>query len=135
MSVGGATNREQATFNNDVRLRLDVVEQSGIAISDPVQTFTAVAATAGHGAQVTFKIHQVQGIDRIEVLRNASGDYSTAQILASYPASTVALQQPTGPNDSSVFSTGTKLWYWLRSIPIQSKFQPIIHGPIKVTVP
>lgn len=132
--VGGGQTRREAAFNSDSRLRLDTIDQRGIAVTDPVQTFVAKAVTPATGAQVTFQAYQSQGIDRIEVLRNTSRDIGSAAVLQTYPANQLQLGRPIQTSDAAPFNTGSTLYYWLRAVPVQSKFQPIIHGPFQVTV-
>jgi hypothetical protein len=133
--VGGGSNRASAAFNSDTRLRLDVIDQRGVKISDPVQTFNAQAVTPATGGQVTFQAFQTQGIDRIEVLRNISRDIGSATLLQTYPTNQLQLNRPIQTNDPAPFPTGTVLYYWLRAVPVHTKFQPIVHGPFQVTVP
>lgn len=131
----GALNKAQQNINNDLRLRVDAIDRRGAKILDPVKTFNAAQGEAGQGATVTFQAFRTTGIDRVEVVRNTSRDIGSGAVVQSYPANQMQLQRPIQTTDATKFASGSTLYYWLRAVPLHTKFQPIVHGPFAVTVP
>lgn len=133
----GALNKAQRNFNSDLRTRVDAIgaATTGRKILDPVKTFNAAQAEAGQGATVTFQAFRTEGVDRVEVVRNTSRDIGSGAVVQSYSANQMQLNRPIETTDSAKFASGSTLYYWLRAIPINPRFRPIVRGPFAVTVP
>jgi hypothetical protein len=122
----------------DLNLRLSVLEQKGQYFRNPVKAFIATNGPAGYGARISFQIYLTKGLQSIEILRNTSRDFGSAVVLQSYSISEVAINKPISyyDHDKAIIppAVPSPAYYWIRSIPYPSKFQPIVQGPQIVTI-
>ena len=127
--------RVDASQSADVSLRLNVTEKRGVYFRNPVSAFSAGNGPANLGVTVQFALNLFTEVQSVEVLRNTARDFGGAVTLQSYPVSDLAANQPVTYYDHDKAIVNQTAYYWLRVVPLHTRFQPIVQGPLLVAVP
>lgn len=127
----GVSNAIQAT--ND---RLDRLDLRGRMLPVPVSNLLARADIRTRGAQISFQVVSLQGVDSFVLLRNFSQDLGSAQVVAIWSRASLVSTPQTFPllvshSDSDQAISGQKVYYWLKVVPASTKTQEnvFISGP------
>jgi len=116
--------------------KIDVVEnnlrqvvQVGRMLPVPLTGLTASSGILTRGAQVGFKVTSLQGVDSFVLLRNFSRDPGSAQIIHTWPASTLVATPQRFPlnlqyMDADPAIAGQKAYYWVKAVPVSNQTVP-----------
>lgn len=124
----------------DTSVRVTTMEKRGVYFNNPVSLFKATVGAANTGAQITFQISSAKGVQQLQLLRNVSKDPGSAKVLTTYQTSPQSAgdayaNQTTTYHDSDPSTFGKTVFYFLKVLPLHTKFVPYINGPVQVSVP
>lgn len=131
----GSSKGAQAVLDQAVD-RLDRLDRRGRMLPVPASNLLATADIKTRGAQISFQVASLEGIDSFVLLRNLSQDLGSAQVVAIWPRSSLLATPQKFPltvshSDSDQAIAGQKAYYWLKAIPASTKTQPnvFVSGP------
>lgn len=116
--------------------RLDRLDRRGRMLPVPVTNLLATADIKTRGAQISFQVASLEGVDSFVLMRNLSADIGSAQIVAIWPRSSLLATPQKFPltvshSDSDQAIAGRKAYYWLKAIPASTKtaLNVFVSGP------
>lgn len=118
-------NRNQQRTVSRIQHSLDQVIQVGRMVPVPVANLAATSALMTRGAQVSFLVTSLQGIDHLVLLRNFSRDPGSAKQIHVWPAASLASTPQTYPinlqhTDADPAIAGQKAYYWVKAVPVSN---------------
>jgi len=130
------TNKGVTTALDEAADRLDRLDRRGRMLPVPLSNLLARADIKTRGAQISFQVASLQGVDSFVLLRNFSQDIGAAQIIAIWPRSSLVSTPQRFPitvtySDADQAIAGQKAYYWLKAVPASTKTAPnvFISGP------
>lgn len=116
--------------------RLDRLDRRGRMLPVPVTNLLATADIKTRGAQISFQVASLEGVESFVLMRNLSQDIGSAQIVAIWPRSSLLSTPQKFPltvshSDSDQAIAGRKAYYWLKAIPASTKtaLNVFVSGP------
>lgn len=116
----------------DAQDKLARLEVSGPGFSLQVDLFQVVAGNSGKGAQVSARVVSWVALDNIAVIRNLSLDPGSANLLETFPASTLKRGGIITFSDQDAQVTSSAVYYWLKATPQNKSLQSQLLGPVSI---
>lgn len=136
MSKTGWQSKGQARKIEILTTRSNLVTRVGRMQTAPVTNLQAKSNTKTKGAQVTFEVLSLQGIEMFVLLRNFSRDPGSAIVLHSWPRLSLLTTPEVFPlrvtyGDSDQALAGQKVFYWVKVVPASNRTQSnsLLVGP------
>ncbi len=91
----------------------------------PISHLRAASDLRTRGAQLSFQVQALEGIDSFVLVRNFSQDLGSAQVIHTWPAASIKATPQTFPialkyADADPAIAGQKVYYWLKSVPVST---------------
>lgn len=111
---------------DDVLDSVSRLERKGRMLAVPITNLTALADLKTRGAQLSFVVLSLLGIDSFVLLRSFSKDIGSAQIIQSWARSALLATPQTFPitvtyADADQSIAGSIVYYWVKVIPADTK--------------
>lgn len=117
--------QRQSEANSATLKRL---ERSGRMAPAPLSNLTVGSDLKTRGAQVSFHVQSIEGVDSFLLMRNSSRDPGGAQVLHTWPVSSIRKTPQTFPLalhhvDGDPAISGNQAYYWVKAVPVSTKTQ------------
>lgn len=129
-----AQQRQIDVLHNDIAQVIKV----GRIPTVPVASLSATSDLKTRGAAITFQIFALEGIDSFVLMRNFSRDPGSAQLIHTWPATSLKTTPQVFPvtlkyTDADSAIAGKIAFYWIKTIPVSQKTQGnvALSGPME----
>lgn len=138
MSRAGWSSKHQQRTVDSIQNSIKRLDQKGRMEPVPLTNLAAKADIKTRGAQVTFKVTSLQGVDSFVLMRNFSRDPGSAQAIHTWPAAALKNTPQTFPialtyADADQTIAGKTAYYWIKVVPLSTRTGSniILSGPQK----
>jgi hypothetical protein len=119
-------NKSQARQINAIDNKLSQVVKVGRIATVPISDLSAQSDLKTRGAQLSFQVLSLEGIDSFVLMRNFSRDPGSAQQIHVWPVNSLKTTPQTFPlnlqhTDADPAIAGQKSYYWLKAVPVSNK--------------
>lgn len=122
----GWSNKGQQRQIGVIENKLNQVVKVGRMAPVPISDLSAQSDLKTRGAQVSFQVLSLEGIDSFVLMRNFSRDQGSAQQIHVWPVTSLKATPQTFPlnlqhTDADPAIAGQKSYYWLKAVPVSNK--------------
>jgi hypothetical protein len=119
-------NKSQARQISAIDNKLNQVVKVGRIATVPISDLSAQSDLKTRGAQLSFQVLSLEGIDSFVLMRNFSRDPGSAQQIHVWPVNSLKATPQTFPlnlqhTDADPAIAGQKSYYWLKAVPVSNK--------------
>lgn len=136
MSRSGWSSKHQQRTIDGIQNSLKRLDQKGRTLPVSLTDFSATADIKTRGAQISFKVTSIQGIDSFVLIRNFSRDPGSAQAIHTWPVASLKATPQTFPilltyADADQSIAGKIAYYWIKVVPVSTRTQQnvALSGP------
>lgn len=122
----GWSNKGQQRQIGVIENKLNQVVKVGRMAPVPISDLSAQSDLKTRGAQVSFQVLSLEGIDSFVLMRNFSRDQGSSQQIHVWPVTSLKATPQTFPlnlqhTDADPAIAGQKSYYWLKAVPVSNK--------------
>lgn len=122
----GWSSKSQQRQIDSLKNSINQVVKVGRMQPVPLTGLQAFSNLKTRGAQVSFQVTSLQGVDSFVLMRNFSRDPGSAQIMHVWTAASLKTTPQTYPlnlqyTDADPAIAGQKAYYWIKAVPLSNK--------------
>jgi hypothetical protein len=122
----GAFSKLQQSQSDKTRNALSRLDRVGRMLPVPIANFQALATQKTRGAQISFQVLSLAGVDSFVLMRNFSRDPGSAKAIHTWPAASLKQTPEVFPveihfADADEQTAGKVSYYWIKAVPVSDK--------------